>query len=314
MSSPDITLVTACDAGYFWGAFLLAASIRRHQLPGRVLVMQAGFDAAQQQLLAQFPDVTSRPADPANPYRFNNRKAEALLLADTEYLAWLDADCFIAGPVGGLLVPANGEFQARRREPAENASAFDRSYEPGEPRGGMPKSVLERWQRDVGERVTPRGDTTYPSNCFVIHARHRPFLEHWDRQIRAVIPPHAPVLNRDDPAYALTDEAVLNSLLLFAHVAPAPAPYQLDRDPAAHVVHFIGSPKPWAGWTKPYLYCLPKVFELLAWLAREGYATPPVPPSFRPERAGRIRAAAALRSLYRGLRSRLGRALRLLGR
>jgi hypothetical protein len=85
MISPDITLVTAGDAGYFWGAFLLAASIRRHQLPGRVLVMQAGFDAAQQQLLTQFPDVTLRPADPANPYSFNNRKAEALLLADSEF-------------------------------------------------------------------------------------------------------------------------------------------------------------------------------------------------------------------------------------
>jgi hypothetical protein len=296
MKDANITIVTACDNNYLWGVYLLTASIHRNALPVNTLFFSVGFDAETERFITQFPEVVVKKADTSDPFPLNNRKAEAMLLAESEYVAWFDADCLVYDWIGDDLLPLNGELQVRMRGRAENASVFERYYAPGEEKGGIPASVLDRWREDVGGRTTPAYDSTCPSNVIVIHRRFMPFIEEWDRLTRKVVDPKAKgAVNRADPAYWMTDESALNAVLLFSLQAPKPSPYRLDNLNAGHVVHFMGSPKPWKGWLPRFLYCLPKVVELLDWLDAQGFKIPPVPPSFNKKRIARSRMEAHLR-------------------
>lgn len=300
-------MVTTCDRNYLWGVFLLVASIHKENLPVKTLFVSVGFDSESERYLSQFPAVQVIRDDSDDPYSLNNRKAKAMLLADSDYIAWMDADCFVVGWIGDLLEPLNGQLQIRMRQPAENATVFDRYYRPGDKRGSIPQWVLDRWRDDVGDSSTPRHDTTVPSNCFVIHRRFMPLIELWDRQIRKVVDPKTRgAIDRGNPAYWMTDESVLNSLLVFSSKAPEPSQYRLDNVAAGHVVHFIGSPKPWIGWTRRFLYCLPKVFELIEWLDKEGFRVPPVPPSFSRDRALYSRMEAHARGASADVRRAAG--------
>ena len=306
MANKPVTIVTACDFNYLWGVFLLVASIHKEGLPVNVLFVQVGFDDDSELYIGQFPSVRIIRDDSDDPYSLNNRKAKAMLRADSDYIAWMDADCFIAGWIGELLKPLNGQLQVRMRLPAENATVFGRYYESGDKRGSIPKWVLDRWRQDVGDNSSPRYDTTCPSNCFVIHRRFMPFIELWDTQIRKVVASTTKgAVDRGNPAYWMTDESVLNSLLLFSSLAPEPSRYRLDNLDAGHVVHFIGSPKPWIGWTQRFLYCLPKVLDLIEWLDKEGFRIPPVPPSLSKDRVRVSRMEAHLRGAY-GIARRVG--------
>lgn len=311
MSNPSVTIVTACDLNFLWGVFLLVASIHKEGLPVKVLFVQVGFDSDTEQYISQFPSVQVSRDDSDDPYSLNNRKAKAMLLADSDYVAWMDADCFVAGWIGDLLEPLNGQLQARMRKPDENATVFDRYYEPGDKHGSIPQWVLDRWRQDVGDNSSPRHDTTCPSNCFVIHRDFMPFIELWDSHIRKFVNPTIKgAIDRENPAYWMTDESVLNSLLVFSSKAPDPSRYRLDNVDAGHIVHFIGSPKPWIGWTRRFLYCLPKVFDLIEWLDKEGFRVPPVPPSLLRDRALFSRMKAHARGAYGDVRSAGGRVLR----
>ncbi len=117
----SVTIVSACDRNFLWGAYLLAASAARN-VPGvPVHLLQTGFSDSEIALISQFPNVRVLPLQDDDPRSVANRKSEALLSADTDYVAWLDADCFIIGDIGKYLLPSNGEFQIRLREPWENA-------------------------------------------------------------------------------------------------------------------------------------------------------------------------------------------------
>lgn len=316
MFTRNVTIVTACNANYLWGVFLLAASIHKEQIPVNMLFYQFGFDADSEQYVSQFPNVEIRRAKIEPRFSLNNVKAEAMLLAQTEYIAWMDADCFVAGWIGDLLIPCNSQLQVRMREPTENATVFDRYYKPEDTRESIPQWVLARWRDDVGDLQVPRHQTTCPSNCIVIHHRYRPFLELWDRQIHKVLNPKVrSAIDRTNPAYWMTDESVFNSVLLFSSKAPAPSEYQLDNLNAGHLVHFIGSPKPWQGWTRRFLYCLPMVFELLEWLDGEGFRLPPIPPSFSQNRAPLSRLETHARSVYTYAKTVTGKAFhKMLGK
>lgn len=311
MTNSKITIVTACDLNYLWGVFLLTASIHRNALPVNVLFFEVGFDPETERYLSQFPEVSVKKADTSDPFPLNNRKAEAMLLADAEYIAWFDADCFVFDWIGDDLLPVNGELQARMRGRAENASVFERYYGPGEEKGGIPASVLARWREDVGGRAEPAYDSTCPSNVLVLHRRFMPFIEEWDKLTRKVVDPAAKgAVNRADPAYWMTDESALNAVLLFSLQAPQPSAYRLDNLKAGHVVHFMGAPKPWIGWLPRFLYCLPKVIELLEWLDGKGFKIPPIPPSFDKTRTSRARMEAGLRGARLNARRMAGKIVR----
>ena len=290
MSSP-VTIVSACDRNFIWGAFLLAASAARHA-PGTPLhLLQSGFTAEDKLLFSQFPGLRLLPLEDNDPRSVANRKSEALLSAETDYVAWLDADCMIIGNVAPLLIPENGAFQIRLREPWENAWVWRNHYAPGEPRGGIPESVLTRWRTDVAQLETPRINTTCVTNVFVIHQRHMDFIREWKRQIAKVIPPvNAGVVDHNSPAYFMTDESVFSSLLCLSRLAPPAGDLQLNRDPSAHVAHFGANPKPWKRWRHSLWYCNRHVLDLLDWVHASGKATPPLPWSFK--RHYRIPAAS----------------------
>jgi hypothetical protein len=120
------------------------------------------------------------------------------------------------------------------------------------------------------------------ANAFVLHRRHLGFVREWQAQIAKVIPPTdvGPV-DKSSPAYFMTDESVLTSLLAFSDAAPPIAKIRLNEDPAAHIAHFGANPKPWKRWRKHLWYCHHHVLDLIDWAEASGYRIPPLPWSFR---------------------------------
>jgi len=309
----NLTLVSACDRNFLWGAYLLAASAARFLPRTPVLILQTGFTAADKALLEQFPTVKVLPLPDDDPRNVANRKSEALLSADTEFVAWLDADCMVVGDISKHLIPKNGEFQIRMRGAAENAWVWRNHYAPGEPRGGLPKAVLEKWRADVGQRDQPLVDSACVTNCFVLHRRHLDFVRQWKSQIAKVIPPaHAGVVDHRNPAYFMTDESVMTSLLAFSNIAPPPGEFLLDRDPPAHVAHFGANPKPWTQWRLRLWYCHAHIMSLLDWARANGHRTPPIPWSFEKKNRGPAYLKALLIEAKARFRSAGGHVLRFL--
>ncbi|MEO8616373.1 MAG: hypothetical protein ABI600_14610 [Luteolibacter sp.] len=307
---PGITIVSACDRNFLWGAFLLAASAAKN-IPGiPVHILQIGFTDEDAVFFDALPDVRLLPLGDHDPRNVANRKSEAIITAETEYIAWLDADCMIVGDIRPLLIPANGEFQIRLREPSENAWVLRNHYAPGELRGGLPKSVLARWQADVDQLETPRIDTTCVTNAFVLHRRHLDCIREWKSQIAKVIAPiHAGVVDRSSPAYFMTDESVFSSLLAFSRLAPPIGEMQLNRDPEAHVAHFGANPKPWKRWRKPFWYCHQPVLDLIDWLHENRKPVPPIPWSFKRSSTPLAWSIAQSEALYTQARSIAGNLL-----
>lgn len=280
--NPRTTLVTACDRNFIWGAYLLAASAARFVPSLPLHLLHTGFTEDDLALFRQFPNVRLLPLSDANRRNVCNRKAEAMLTAETEFIAWLDADCMIIGDITELLIPLNDEFQVQLRAPDENAQVWRHHYAPGEPRGGLPRDVRERWRRDVGQREQPRIDTTCVTNVIVLHRRHLDFIRDWQAQIARVLPAaDTGVVDQSSPAYFMTDESVFTSLLAFAHGAPPVSAMRTNQEPARHIAHFGANPKPWKGWRLGVWYCHGPILDLLDWARTHPYRLPPVPWSLR---------------------------------
>ncbi|MCB1130222.1 MAG: hypothetical protein KDN05_03775 [Verrucomicrobiae bacterium] len=279
----EVTIVTACDRNYLWGAFLLAASAAKNIPDVPFHLLQAGFTEEDVALFTQFPQVRVFELSDEDRRNVSNRKSEAILSADTEYIAWLDADCMVIGDISSMLIPANGDFQIRLREPDENAWVWCEHYQNGDTKGSLPAAVIEKWREDVGQRETPRLDTTCVANTFVIHRRHLDFIRQWRAQIAKVLPSSDNgLIDRRSPAYFMIDESVLSSLVMFSDLTPPIGPLQLNRDPKAHVAHFGSSPKPWTRWRKQFWYCHRPVMELMEWLRANGKDAPVLPWAFKP--------------------------------
>jgi hypothetical protein len=287
MKTPNLTIVSIADQNYFWGLFLLAASVDRWKLGDKLMLFHTGLDADSARYLEQFSRVELRKLRDSNPLGLHCRKPEALLQADGEYIAWLDSDCLVIGDLNEDMIPTNGELQARMRTPRETIADLGRFYQKGETPGGLPKLVLDTWREDVGERKIARIDAMVPSNVFVIHSKFMPFIKHWERQMAKVLNPGRGTLDPDNPAYYLTDESVLNSLLAFADFSPIVSEYKLAGARSRHIAHFISSPKPWVRWQPRSLYCLPFVLETIEWVKANGKEVPPLPPSLQPARKTR---------------------------
>ncbi len=308
---PATTIVSACDRNYIWGAFLLAASAARHAPGTTVHIVQTGFTDEDAALFDALPDVRLLAMADDDPRNMANRKAEAIITGETEYIAWLDADCMVVGDIRPLLVPANGEFQIRLREPWENAMIWNNRYASGETRGGIPQAVLAQWRADVGQLETPNTNTTCVTNAFVLHRRHLDFIREWKSQISKVIAPvDSGVVNRSSAAYFMTDESVLSSLLAFSRLAPPVGDLQLNRDPEAHVAHFGTNPKPWKRWRKQCWYCHKHVTSLIDWLHANGKPTPPIPWSFKRSSTPWAWSLAQAEVIYAGTRTFAGNLFR----
>jgi len=311
MMKPETTIVTACDRNYLWGAFLLAASATRNIPNVPLHLLQTGFTPEDIALFTQFPQVKVIELSEADRRNVSNRKSEAMLTAETEFIAWLDADCMIIGDVERMLVPENGEFQIRLREPAENAWVWSRHYQPDDRKGSIPSSVLGQWRKDVAQLDAPRLDTTCVANTFIIHQRHLDFIRQWREQIAKVLPASdTGLVDRRSPAYFMIDESVLSSLLVFSEIAPPISPFRLNREPKAHVAHFGASPKPWQRWRKQFWYCHRPVIELIDWLRAHGKSLPPVPWAFQRSSTQMAWSIAQAEAVYTKSRAIVGGLLR----
>src|SRR5262245_59819719 len=95
------TVVTACDSGFIWGAFLVVASLRHSGCRIPVHVLGRALSAADKAVLEQFPDVRIFDTNDPKPMAF--LKPVALLTAQTELVSWVDADgLFTADPTPWL--------------------------------------------------------------------------------------------------------------------------------------------------------------------------------------------------------------------
>lgn len=308
----SVTVVSACDRNFFWGLYLLAASMARHIPQVPLVASVTGFTPEDKQWLEMFPSVQVRDLREGEARSVANRKAEALLSpTETDYVAWLDADCLVIGDIAPLLIPDNGEFQIRLREPWENGWVWRKHYAAGEVSGLLPASVKQRWQADVGELQTPCHDTTCVTNTFVLHRRHLPFIERWQQLIARVIPAQdRGVVDPALHAYFMIDESVFSALLAYAEAAPAVSPLRLNRDPQAHVAHFGANPKPWKRWRWSQWYCHRHVMETLAWVKASGRTLPPLPWSLQARYTLPALAWALLEHVRLEGRAQLGKWLR----
>lgn len=304
----EVTIVTACDKNYLWGAFLLAASVARNIPNVPLNVVQTGFTEQDKEHFQQLPMVNVHTLSNDDPRNVANRKSEALFTAaDSEYIAWLDADCMIVGNVEPMLIPKNGEFQIRLRDVEENSQIWCNHYQAGETRQGVPKAVLAQWREDVGALDTPTHNTACVTNAFVLHSRHLDFIRQWKTQIAKVIAPvDTGLVDRRSRPYFMIDESVLSSLIAFSDIAPPVSPFLLDRDPNAHVAHFALSPKPWIRWRKLYWPYHAAVMDLIDWLQANGYTVPEIPWSLRRSSTMAAKQIANAESIYAGARTMAG--------
>ncbi|MBV1883309.1 MAG: hypothetical protein KUG82_16840 [Pseudomonadales bacterium] len=268
------TIVTACDDSYFWGAYLLIASIRFNQGIYPIIVFAHGLNQKQVSALEQFGDVKVVSSD--KPY-LHLSKPDAIAEACTEFISWIDADCIFVGNLDRLLIPANRSFQIRFRRAEENYSVFKNRYTSEDTLGEIPSAILKIWRDDIGERATPRYSTQCVSNCFSFHREHLPYIRRWKLQIERYSAEATSPTNPSSTAYFMSDESVLSSLLCYGHETPATTDYRLGNANDAHLMHFGMAAKPWLRWQKRHLYYYDYVQVILRWALDQGYSQDGLP-------------------------------------
>lgn len=303
------TVVTAGDINYLWGIFLLIASMRKNGMDEPVLVGAYRFTPEAAAMLEQLGNVRIHHLD-STSRSLTCIKPAIMLLADTEYITWVDSDSFFTGNCSARLIPEHpGEIHIRKRSEQENPQAF-RNYTCGEDGHTIPATILDAWRSDVGERETPRNLQSC-SACFLsVHKSARHFLKRWDEQMMKLLPAgNVGVVDRSLKFYHQLDESVLNSLLCFADCAPETAKtYRLDKDINERYVHFIGSPKPWRGWTPYSIRHFKRYTDVVNYALAAGFIRPadvPFPLNSAHETVCRL--AAPFISLDTKIRNRLKR-------
>ena len=273
-------IVTICDSNYVIPTYVLVLSLLRHGVRAMIHVLGVGLSASEKAVFTQFKQVRVFDADPANTRHPATRKAEAMLTAEAfpcETVSLFDADCIVTGDLTRYLAQETPGWSARLKTPDEDAMVFRQRYEPDETPGGIPKKMLEIWQRDVGERTEPAVKNTACSGNLTVHRRYLGFTRHWHAQMMKVLPDQRLKQAHDfrSFAYSQVDESVMNSLLAFAHDAPPISRGQFDKDPNACLIH-LGpcNPRYWTFWRLDRLKYYQPVVELIEWAQRQGYQTP----------------------------------------
>ncbi|MBR6058111.1 MAG: hypothetical protein IKP58_08100 [Victivallales bacterium] len=281
------TVVVACDKNYFWGTFLLVASMRKFGMDEPVLVFQSNFSQEMKDCLSRFGDIRFVDAPPS-VRNMAARKGEAMLCATTDYITWVDCDGFFYGNCSDLLIEQNPDtIHARLRSPEEmmQPSSNKQFHTVDDIPETIPKHVLETWKKDVGDLSEPAIKTTITSCFFSLHKKHRDFIERWQEQMNRVLPDkNSEVTWNESIPYYQFDESVLNSLLCFMRNAPVVAPvFKLDKDRNHIFHHMVLHPKPWQWWNPSSLRAYDRIMEIIRWAIENGYATLPLPLAFNPQ-------------------------------
>lgn len=271
------SIVIAGDSNYFWGIFLLIGSIRKNKMDEPILVAAIDFPEEYIELLEQFDHVKiHRMPRPARTIACS--KGEYMLLADTEYITWVDCDAFFIGNNSENLIPNKpNQIHIRQRGQVENALAFKGHYF-GENGQKIPEEVLQVWRQDCGVAPhTPANIEQACSDCFFsIHQNSRQLMETWVKRIDQVLPiGDVGVVNQSVKYYHQLDESVLNSLLCFMPNAPTiTESYHLDKDPQRIFIHFVTHPKPWVAWNKATLKHFDNYVAIVDYLIENNYKLP----------------------------------------
>lgn len=306
------TVVSAGDANYLWGLFLLVASMRRHGMDEPVLAGVKGFTKEDRGILEQLGGVEFAELD-GYGRSLTCAKAELMLAAGTEAVTWADSDAIFTGNCSELLAPRGaGKIHVRRRGEEEMGGAFPPPFRVGE--------ILEAWERDAaaigGRGAAPaEGEFRSCSACFLSVGRERvEFLEFWKRMMETYLPGgNAGVVDRSLRHYHQLDESCLNAALLFAPGAPeVEEPYRMDKEAGRTFVHFVGPLKPWQGWTARTVRHFRAVTEVVDWAAGEGLRLPggKAPWALRSGLGWVWRAAAGPWGFAARVRRKLGRMMR----
>ncbi|MDR0931663.1 MAG: hypothetical protein LBM70_01405 [Victivallales bacterium] len=269
------TIVTVGDLNYFWGVFLLVASLRKNGMDEPVIVYGSGYGKREEKLLAQFGDVkTVSAGEPGRSLTCS--KPEAMLLAETEFVTWVDSDGFFVGNCSKRLAPESSEeIHIRMRSPAENVLVYQNKNFSGDGQT-IPAEVLAAWQADVPNAGEARL-TRCCSACYMSLPRsHRDFLEAWRDQMAKVLPQgNVGVVDHRVKFYHQLDESVLNSLLCFLPNAPrVSAEYRLDKDPDELFIHFVCHPKPWVGWAPMSFRHFDRYIDVVDYVVKSGMELP----------------------------------------
>lgn len=277
------TVVSACDHNYIWGAWLLVASMRVHEMKDKALILGSDLTKEDVELLEQFGNTSVRFMEQGNRRSMTCQKPEAMLLADTELITWADCDAVFTGNISKYLTAEADTIRIRSRSKEENADVYGSRYEKSDAYGSIPKKVLDIWRENVAENETPAIETVCSAAAMTIHSSKRFILEKWREQMLKVIPNEDKgVVDQRNFAYFQTDESVLNSVLCFAKDAPKPVDFLLDKDPDAFFAHYTFKPKPWVQWDKYSLRYYEQTLYVVQEAIRQGYKTPPnIPYTFK---------------------------------
>jgi len=301
--------VTITDANFFIAVFTLLLSLQFHKIRAKAHVLSVNLGDTEKALLRQFPGTEVVEASRANPRGPACRKGEAILAAsqltpEASHITLLDGDTLATGDITDYLCPDGETLFARWKTPAEDGQIFASRYRPEDAVGTIPRHILDIWQRDVNERTTPNIQNTVCGGNLTVHRQVLPFIERWQTQMDKVLP--AATMGAHDfnsAAYFQVDESVLNSLLAFAHDAPAVLPAKLNLDPRAYVAHLgPNNPKPWVLWRPEKLRYYPQVASFFTWAKAQGYDLPKVPWTFQQRNRLAVIASAHLFSAARKLK------------
>lgn len=259
------TVVTACDGAYAWGTLLLAASMRRNGMRHPVVVGAVEWPETMKQRLLRLDGVAI--VDFPRDRRCVTCQKPMIMLREevqTDWVCWADSDGIFIGDCSEWL------------ESADPGEIIVRQYEPVPP--DFTPENLETWRRDVerhcGAALPESRYATRANAPFVlVHRKWRPFLERWQRQIEAVLPPDVDIIMKHGSAYFQTDESVLGSLLCFDPGAPRVTDdYKADgrTDRSRYYAHFAYNPKPWIMWNTRAALWRNDVFGLADWLVEKG--------------------------------------------
>ncbi len=249
----NTTVTTSCDGNYFWGAFLLASSMRLNRMEEPVLVLGRDFSPRQQTMLRRIPGVRFIDNTSVSRRSLTCSKPIIMRMAETPYVMWADCDGFFVGNCSSRLAPPEpGRIHIRMRTPADNAIVFQGRYDAGDAPCSVPQRVLEVWRRNIGDLPEPRCTTCGSACALCVATEKREFLDLWLAEMeRRIENEDVGVTDFRSAAYFQLDESVLNSVLFFSSTAPTPtAEWQLHNDPAHYYVHFANRPKPWESWSR----------------------------------------------------------------
>ncbi|NRB42032.1 MAG: hypothetical protein HRU20_26765 [Pseudomonadales bacterium] len=274
------TIVTACNSAYFWGAYLLLASIRYNGSCCPIIVSAHGLSSQKVWALKQFGDVTVVESSKSSPHLY---KPQVLMLAKTEYISWIDADCIFVGDLEQKLIPSNQSMQIRFRQSEENYSVFKSRMARNDKTGKIPQAILKQWRKDVGERQQGRYSGQCVTNCFSFHRKHLSFIKRWQQQIDKTSASAAEPVDNSNFAYFMSDESVMASLLNYLDEVPDIADYQLDQKASEHLMHFGMRGKPWTHWRHSHLNYYCTIQQILQWVETAGYWRPILPLSLQPQ-------------------------------